>query len=126
MLAPSRPTNATVMTSINKCLCQHTVNESTIQSTRAGLGRCHLAFAVANYLLNWRFATATVGSCSDCWKLQWVAGKARTQYDRKCAFYFNCSFFRTKQLQHTKISDRKLFIFQHGPELGCKQRDKWT
>ena len=41
-----------------------------IQSTRAGLGRRHLAFAVANCLLNWRFATAIVGSCSICWKLR--------------------------------------------------------
>ena len=63
MLVPSRLANATVATSINKRLCQHTVNEPTIQSTRAGLGRCDLAFAVINCVLNRRFAAATVGSC---------------------------------------------------------------
>ena len=48
------------------------------------LGRRHLAFAVANCVLNLRFAVAlldaavTAGSC-----------------DGKCSFYFNCYFFRT-------------------------------
>ena len=111
MLAPSQPANVTVTTSIiNKCwrqvnppmrwsqpllinVCQHTVDESTIQSTRAGLGRHHLAFAVANCLWNQRFATATVGSCGDCWKL-WRLLEATTscqwgpQYDRKCSLFY--------------------------------------
>ena len=79
MLVPSWPANATVSwpllinvganstvaTSINKRLCQNRVDDSTIQPTRAGLGRHCLAFAVANCLLNLRFATATVGSCCD-------------------------------------------------------------
>ena len=46
-------------------------------STRAGIERCHLAFAVANCVLNWSFAVVTVGSCGDCWKLRRVAGEAR-------------------------------------------------
>ena len=81
------------------------------QSTRAGLGRRHLAFAVANSLLNRRFATATVGSCDDCWKLRRVAGKARNM--TKNAISISIVIFFV-QLQQTEISDRKLFIFQHG------------
>ena len=68
------------MTSINKRLCQHTVDtddESAIQSTMVQLGRRNLAFAVANGVLNQRFSAATVGRCGDGWKLRWVAGKAR-------------------------------------------------
>ena len=128
MLAPSRPANATVATSIiNKCwsqvdppmprsrpllinVCQHTVNESTIQSTRAGLGRCHLAFADANSILNWRFAMAAVGSCGACWKLQQVAGEA-------CNMTANALFILiifSVQLQQTEISDRKPFILHYG------------
>ena len=108
----SRPANATVATSINKRLCQHTVNKSTIQSTRAGLGRCHLAFAVANCVLNRRFAMATVGSCSDCWKLRRVAGEACNMMENALSI-----FIFSVQLQQTEISDKKLFIFQHGTPL---------
>ena len=103
MLAPNHPANATVATSINKRLCQHTVDESTIQSsesTRAGLERRHLAFAVANCVLNQRFAAATVGSCGDSWKLQRQMEAATgcrqgPQYEGKCSFYFNYYFFCT-------------------------------
>ena len=51
MLAPTPPANATY---INKRLCLHT-DESTMQSARAGLGRHHFAFAVADCVLNARF-----------------------------------------------------------------------
>ena len=69
-----------VTTFINKRLCQHTVDtddKSAIQSTVVWLGRRHLAFAVANAVLNWRFSAATVGCCGDGWKLRRVAGEAR-------------------------------------------------
>ena len=78
MVASSFTINVT--TSINKRLCQHTVDaddESAIQSTMVWLGRCHLAFAVANGVLNRRFSAATVGCCGDGWKLRRVAGEAR-------------------------------------------------
>ena len=89
----------------------HVNIQSTIQSTRAGLERCHLAFAVANCLLNWRFARAAVGSCGDCWKLLWVAGKACNMTENaRCILIVLFSV----QLQQTEISGRKLFIFQHG------------
>ena len=93
MLAPSQLVNATVVTTISKRLCQHTADELMIQSTRAGLGRRHLAFAVANYLLNWRFATGTVGSCGICWKLRRVAGKACNMMEN--VLYILIVFFRT-------------------------------
>ena len=60
------------MTSINKRLCQHRVDtddKSVIQSTMVWHGIRHLAFAVANCVLNLRFAAAlldaaaTAGSC---------------------------------------------------------------
>ena len=69
-----------VTTSINKRLCQHIVDtddESAIQSTMVWLGRRHLAFAVANGVLNRRFSATTVGRCGDGRKLQRVAGEAR-------------------------------------------------
>ena len=81
---------------------------------KVGFGRCHLAFAVANCVLNRRFAAVTVGGCGDCWKLWWLleAAMGCWQYDGKFSFYFNSYF--SVQLQQTEISDRKLFIFQHG------------
>ena len=86
MLAPSQ--HATVTTSINKRLCQHTDDESTIQSTMVWLGRRHLAFAVANCVLNLRFAAALLdAAATGCWR--------GPQYDGKCSFYFNCYFFHT-------------------------------
>ena len=72
-----------VTTSINKRICQHTVDtddELAIQSTNTTmvwLGRCHLAFAVANGVLNLWFSAATVGRCGDGRKLRLVAGEAR-------------------------------------------------
>ena len=86
-----------VTTSINKHLCQHTVNtddNSAIQSTMVWLGRRHLAFAVANGVLNRRFSVATVGRCGDGWKLRCCCRRG-PQYDGKCPFYLNCYFLRT-------------------------------
>ena len=68
------------MTSVNKRLYQHTVDTadgSAIQSTMVWLGRRHLAFAVANGVLNWRFSAATVGRCGNGWELRRVASEAR-------------------------------------------------
>ena len=53
-----------------------------IQMTMVWLGRCHLSFAVANCVLNLRFAAAL-----DCWR--------GPQYDGKCCFYFNYFFHTT-------------------------------
>ena len=59
----------TVATSINKRLCQHADDKSLIESTMVWLKRYHLAFAVANCVLNLRFAAALLdaaamaGSC---------------------------------------------------------------
>ena len=47
-----------------------------IQSTTTRIGRRHLAFAVANCVLNRRFAAVTVGSNGDCGKLRRIAGEA--------------------------------------------------
>ena len=58
-----------VATSINKRLCQHADDKSPIESTMVWLGKRHLAFAVANCVLNLRFAAAQLdtaaiaGSC---------------------------------------------------------------
>ena len=54
-----------------------TADESAIQSTMVWLGRRHLAFTVANGVLNRRFSAATVGCYGDGWELRWVAGEAR-------------------------------------------------
>ena len=78
-----------VATYINKCLCQHGDEKSLIESTMVWLGRCHLAFAVANCVLNLRFAAALLQVCCG------TVGRWRgPQYDGKCSFYFNCYFFR--------------------------------
>ena len=78
MVATSITINVT--TSINKRLCQHADDKLPIQSLQwcglvcglvamVWLGRCHLAFAVANCVLNLRFAVALLdaaamaGSC---------------------------------------------------------------
>ena len=74
MVATSITINVTTSTvniapSINKRLCQHADDKSQIESTMVWLGRCHLAFAVANCVFNLRFAAAlldaaaTAGSC---------------------------------------------------------------
>ena len=55
---------------------EDTDDESAIQSKMVWLGRCHLAFAVANGVLNRRFSAATVGCCGDGWKLRRVDGEA--------------------------------------------------
>ena len=94
LCSDSQPANTTIATSVNKHLCQHTVDESTIQSTRAGFGRCYLAFAVANCVLNREVCY------SDCWKLRRLLEAATgcrrgPQFDRKCFFYFNYYFFHT-------------------------------
>ena len=82
------------------------------------LGRRHLAFAVANCVLNLRFASAlldtaaTVGSCGDSWKLRrWVAGEARNTTENGLSMLIVIFFV---QQQQTEISERKLFIFQRG------------
>ena len=51
------------------------------------LGRRHLAFAVANCVLNLRFAAALLEAATDFWR--------GPQYDGKCSFFFNCYFFHT-------------------------------
>ena len=59
----------TFATSHNKRLCQHADDKSLIESTMVWLGRCNLAFAVENCVLNLRFAEALLdaaamaGSC---------------------------------------------------------------
>ena len=102
-----------VTTSINKRLCQHTVDtddESAIQSTMVWLGRCHLAFAVANGVLNLRFSAATVGGCGNGRKLRRVAGEARNMTENALSIGIIFSVHR----QQTEISERKLFIFHLG------------
>ena len=59
----------TVVSSINKRLCQHADDKSLIEPTMVCVKRRHLAFAVANCVFNLRFAAAlldaavTAGSC---------------------------------------------------------------
>ena len=105
-----------VTTSINKRLCQHrptvyTDDESAIQSTIVWLRRRHLAFAVANGVLNRRFSAATVGCCGDGWKLRWVAGEAHNMTENDLSIWI---VIFSVHLQQTKISERKLFIFHLG------------
>ena len=67
------------------------------------LGRCHLAFA--NCVLNRRFAATIAGSGScDGFPVR----PAMTKNVLSILIIFSV------QLQQTEISDRKLFIFQHG------------
>ena len=104
-----------VTTSINKRLCQHTVDtddESAIQSTMVWLGRHHLAFAVANGVLNQRFSAATVGCCGNGRELQQVAGVARNMTENALSIWI---VIFSVHLQQTVISERKLFIFHLGP-----------
>ena len=96
MLSPSRPTNSMVATSINKQYSQ-----------QGRAGRRHLAFAVANCVLNRRFAAATIGSCGGL--------PERPEIWGKMLFLFNCHFFcSTSTNRDLSLSDIKLFIFQHG------------
>ena len=74
---------------------------------RAGLGRCHLAFSVANCVLNRRFAPVAVGSCDGL-----PARPANCNMTENALSILIVIF--SVQLQQTKISDRKQFIFQHG------------
>ena len=90
-------------------VCQHTDDESTIQSTTAAIGRRHLAFTVANCVLNRRFGVVTVGGSGNCWKLRRVAGEARNMMENALSILI---VIFSIQLQQTEISDRKLFIFQ--------------
>ena len=83
----------TVVTSINKRLCQHADDKSLIESTMVWHERRHLAFAVANCVFN-------LSLLRHCWTMRrWLEAAAdcwRGQlYDGKCSFYFNCYFFRT-------------------------------
>ena len=161
--APSWPANAAVATSINKCwrqvdpstprsrpllinVCQHTVDESTIQSTRAGLGRHHLAFAVANCVLNQRFAVATVGSCDELPAkrkriflnsnhkhliLQCLHKVAESMWARPVCFYFNCHFFCTTATNRD-LRQKAVYIpagnqrnFQRNNAITSDQRKLW-
>ena len=108
MLVSSWPANATVATSINKRLSIYRRHIDD-QSTRAGIGRHHLAFAVANCVLNRWFASVTVGCCGDCWKLRRVAGEARNMTENALSILIIFSV----HLQQTETSGRKLFIFHH-------------
>ena len=78
-----------------------------------------IAFAVVNCVLNRRFAAVTVGSCSDCWRLRQVADEARNITENALSILI---VIFSLQLQQTEISDRKLFIFQHGVQLGSYPR----
>ena len=93
-----------VATSINKCLCQHADDKSLIESTMVWHERRHLAFAVANCVLNLRFA-------AHCWTLRRIAGEARNMTENALSI-LSVIFF--VQLQQTEISERKLFIFHLG------------
>ena len=46
----------------------------------------------------------------DCWTLRRVAGEAHNMTENALSIFIIFSV----QLQQTEISDRKLFIFQHG------------
>ena len=72
---------------------------------------CHLAFAVANCVLNLRFSAATVGRCGDGWKLRRVAGEARNMMENALSILI---LIFSVQLQQTETSDRKLFIYHLG------------
>ena len=107
MLAPSQ--HATVATSINKRLCQHTDNKLPILSTMVWLGRRHLAFAVANCVLNLRFAAALLdaaGMAGSCDGL--LARPAMTENSLSILIVIF-----SIQLQQTEISEKRLFIFNH-------------
>ena len=122
MLVPSRPANATVATSIiNKHWCQvdpptpwswpllinvYVNIQSTIQSTRPGLGRHHLAFAVANCLLNRRFATATG------WKLRRLLEAAVVVAQQYATFvFFNAMLWCWICWERTNLSVVKPYLF---------------
>ena len=105
MLAPSRPANATVVTSIiNKRwrrvdlptprarpllinVCQHTINKAR-------------AWKMPSCICSSQLCIKSEFCCGICWKLQRLLEAATgcqrgPQYDRKCSFYFNCYFFCT-------------------------------
>ena len=125
MLVPSRPTNAIVTTSIiNKrwrqinppmarsqpLLMNVYVNIQTRNWRSVNKGRAwKTPSCICNCLLNRRFATVTVGSCSHCWKLQRVADEARNMMENALSILIVIFFV---QLQQTEISNRKQFIFQ--------------
>ena len=92
-MAPSRPANATVATSINKCLSTYrrriddTVNKGKDWKTPSCICSCQLCIKLEV-------------CCGNCWKLRQLLEAAMgcwrgLQYDGKCSFYFNCYFFRT-------------------------------
>ena len=80
---------------------------STYRQRIHGLGRRHLAFAVANFVLNLMFAAAAPGSCGG---LPVRAGDMTEN-----ALFILIVIFSV-QLQQTEISERKLFIFHLGLE----------
>ena len=127
MLAPSRPGNTMVATSIiNKrwCqvdlptgqlrpllinVCQHTDDKSTIQSTRAGIGKQKTCICSCQLCIKLDFC------CGDYWKLQQLASKAPNMMENALSILI---VIFSKQLQQTEISERKLFIFQHSCSVG--------
>ena len=56
--------------------------------------------------------------CSDSWKLRRVAGKACNTTENILSILI---VIFSAQLQQTKISERKLFIFQHGANAIYKE-----
>ena len=58
-----------------------------IQTTNPRAWKTPSCIAVANCVLNRRFAAAAPGSCDGLPATRW--------YDGKCSLYFNCYFFRT-------------------------------
>ena len=59
-------------------------------------------------------AAATAGSCDDSWKLRRVAGEASNMTEDALSILI---VIFSAQLQQTKISERKLFIFHLGEEI---------
>ena len=115
--------HAAVTTSINKRLSTYSryrrriTDTLRIQSTMVWLGRCDLAFAVANGVLNLRFSAATVGRCSDGRKLRRVASEALNMTENALSIWI---VIFSVHLQQTEISERKLFIIHLGSkEIKC-------
>ena len=61
--------------------------------------------------LQTHWSSQTVYYCSDSWKLRQVAGKACNMTENALSILI---VIFSVQVQQTDISDRKLFIFQHG------------
>ena len=77
------------------------------------LGRRHLAFSVANCVLNLRFAAALLDAAATSGSCDGLLASNMTEN----ALSILIVIFSV-QLQQTKISKRKLFIFHHGTWWG--------